>query len=395
MPELSFVLPHWLYWAGLLLFPLLAIWLHRRSSAKPRQAVSLTLAYFLLITGGFVGVHRLYLKSRWAAFFVALFVAVLLVNVEARQARDDYSGASNAVSLTESRIARAEKSLKKAEARVARRDNERNRKRVAKEEEKLASAKARIDQVKVEKVASEQNLLFWQGVAEAIGLALLIGILVDALQLPRLVRRANQTEQLPGDEVFSCPVVDEVEAEHDDSKEPFIFNRAISRLNAYAGEFVAYWSIIAVFVYYYEVVARYVFNSPTNWAHEGMFLMFGMQYLMAGGFCLRENAHVRVDVIYSLLSKRTQAMIDVITSLFFFIFMVTLLVTGWIFFHDAYEIGEVSFTEWGIQYWPIKFALPLGAALLLLQGIAQLMKDIAVLRDPEHVALDTATRPEA
>ena len=49
---------------------------------------------------------------------------------------------------------------------------------------------------------------------------------------------------------------------------------------------MAYWSIVAVFVYYYEVISRYVFNSPTNWAHESMFLMFGMQYLIAGGFVL-------------------------------------------------------------------------------------------------------------
>jgi TRAP-type mannitol/chloroaromatic compound transport system permease small subunit len=54
----------------------------------------------------------------------------------------------------------------------------------------------------------------------------------------------------------------------------------------------------------------------------------------------------------------------------------------------------VSFTEWGIQYWPIKFALPAGAVLLLLQGTAQLIKDVAALRNPELIALDTETRPE-
>jgi len=394
MPELSFVLPHWMYWAGLLLFPLLAMWLHRRSQGRARQPVSPILAYFLLITGGFVGVHRLYVKSRWAAFFALLFVAVLVVNIEARQARDDFSGAANAVSLNESRIARAEKSVAKAEQRLQRRNNERNRKRLTEARVKLADAQSKVATVAEEKIAAQARLDRWEGMAQAIGLALLAGILVDALLLPKLVRRCNEREQLPDEEGFSCPAVDIVEAEHDDSKEPLLFNRMISRLNARAGEFVAYWSIIAVFVYYYEVVARYVFNSPTNWAHEGMFLMFGMQYLIAGGFCLRENAHVRVDVIYAQLSRRTQAMIDVITSVFFFIFMVTLLVTGWIFFHDAYQIGEVSFTEWAIQYWPVKFALPAGAILLLLQGIAQLVKDIAVLRDPEHFALDNQTRAE-
>jgi TRAP-type mannitol/chloroaromatic compound transport system permease small subunit len=383
-----------MYWAGLVLFPLAAFWMHSRYQGPAKQAVSPLLAYFLLITGGFVGVHRLYLKSRWALVFVVLFVAVLFVNIEARTARDIMSGAHNAVVLTEARISRAEKNIQKAEGRLQRRDNERNRQRLADAKEKLAEVSGKLAGVQQEQQVAQDSLDRWQGIARGLGLALLIGILIDALLLPRLVRARNAIESPPDPASFSCPGVDDVEAEHDDSKEPFAFNRFVSRLNGKAGEFVAYWSIIAVFVYYYEVMARYVFNSPTNWAHEGMFLMFGMQYLIAGGFCLRENAHVRVDVIYSQLSKLNQARMDVVTSAFFFIFTATLLGTGWIFFHDAYEIGEVSFTEWGIQYWPVKFALPLGAALLMLQGIAQLAKDVAALRNPELIALDTETRPE-
>jgi len=61
---------------------------------------------------------------------------------------------------------------------------------------------------------------------------------------------------------------------------------------------------------------------------------------------------------------------------FFFIFIGTFLVTGYRFAADAVNVGEHSFTEWGIQYWPIKLTLPIGAGLLLLQGIAKLIKDI-------------------
>jgi TRAP-type mannitol/chloroaromatic compound transport system permease small subunit len=67
---------------------------------------------------------------------------------------------------------------------------------------------------------------------------------------------------------------------------------------------------------------------------------------------------------------------NIITSIFFFIFVMTLLITGWIFFYDSWSIREVSFTEWAIQYYPIKFALPLGAVLLMLQGISKLTIDI-------------------
>ena len=393
MPELSFVLPHWLYWSGLLLFPLVASFLYRRSLGRTEdKPVSLALGYFLLLTGGFLGVHRLYLKSRWAVAFILVFVAVLAVNIETREAREIHSEAINGINLAELKISRSEKAIRKAEARLEARDSERARQKLEDARAELAEAQTRLDEATAEEQLTQAEYDGWKRVASGLGLLLLLGILADALLMPRMVRQRNRLESThPDDEGFHCPVV---EQEHDDSREPLLFNRTISRVNGFAGEFVAYWSIIAVFVYYYEVIARYVFNSPTNWAHEAMFLMFGMQYLIAGGFCLRENAHVRVDVIYSQLPKRSQAIMDVVTSVFFFIFVITLLTTGWIFFYDSYAINEVSFTEWGIQYWPIKFALPLGAVLLLAQGISQLVKDIAALRQPDIVDLDTEIRPE-
>ena len=136
----------------------------------------------------------------------------------------------------------------------------------------------------------------------------------------------------------------------------------------WTGEFSAYWAVLAVFAFYYEVIARYVFNSPTNWVHESMFLMFGAQYMLAGAYAYRDETHVRVDIVYSKLSMRGRAICDVITSVFFFLFVGTMLVTGWRFASDAMGVGEASFTEWGIQYWPIKLVIPIGAALLLLQG---------------------------
>ncbi|MGB0720905.1 MAG: TRAP transporter small permease subunit [Gammaproteobacteria bacterium] len=393
MPELSFVLPHWLYWGGLIVFPLFALFMVRRAEQRrslpnaEQGPVSLLVAYLFLLVGGFVGCHRLYLKSYWALAFIALFTAVLLVNVEARNARDNVSNAHGAYTMTESRLARAERSLEKAERRLQRRDSDRNRKRVDSEREKITDARKQMDVRKIEWDEAEAVAHDWNTLSRNLGLAILALLIVDALLLPSLVRRRNALEKgEPTEPGFVCPAVEE---EVDVSREKFLFNRVVGRINGFAGEVAAYWSVIAVFVYYYEVIARYVFNSPTNWAHEAMFLMFGMQYLLAGGYALREGAHVRVDVIYTNLSTRTKAILDLITSVAFFIFVTTLLVTGWIFFHDALEIQEVSFTEWGIQYYPIKFALPLGAALLMLQGIAQLLNDIDTVLHPPPDDPDT------
>jgi TRAP-type mannitol/chloroaromatic compound transport system permease small subunit len=110
-----------------------------------------------------------------------------------------------------------------------------------------------------------------------------------------------------------------------------------------------------------------------------MFLMFGMQYMLAAGFALREDSHVRVDVIYLHLPDRAKAFIDLITSIFFFIFAIALFWTGWIFAADSIRVWEVSFTEWAIQYWPVKVTLVIGPLLLFLQGFARLIKEVVII----------------
>ncbi len=376
MPELSFVLPHWLYWGSLILFPLITLLLYRRVRGNNADAAaSMSLAYILLLTGGFIGLHRLYLKSKWSVIFIVIFIGILMVNVELRETRNQRSLADNEVTVSEYKIQRFEKALAKGKSNA---------------EQNLQQSRQRLDAALQQQVIANDKQLFWDRVSQGLGGLVLVLLLVDAVCLPKLVRGCNENEEPIPAENFQCPLL---EQEHDDTKEPFLFSRVISRINGITGEFVAYWSLIAVGVYYYEVMARYVFNSPTNWAHESMFLMFGMQYLLAGGFVLREGAHVRVDVLYTRFSTRGKAIVDLLTSIFFFIFMAALLSSGWTFFMDSFNVQEVSFTEWAIPYWPIKFALPLGAILLLLQGIAILARDIAIVFNPSILELDDNRHP--
>lgn len=172
--------------------------------------------------------------------------------------------------------------------------------------------------------------------------------------------------------------------------------RAIDKLSLFTGVFVAYWTVIAVVVYFYEVIARYFFNSPTNWAHESMFLMFGMQYILAGAYAYHHDAHVRVDLFYAKASPRAKAALDIITSFAFLIFILAFLWTSWTFFAASMDqdraffatgwYNEVSFTEWAVAYYPVKFSLVLGGILLALQGLSRLIKDIQVfvLEDMLH-----------
>ncbi|MGM0984394.1 MAG: TRAP transporter large permease subunit [Pseudomonadota bacterium] len=205
-------------------------------------------------------------------------------------------------------------------------------------------------------------------------LPLVVMFLVD-----RSFRRGGT---ISGGDTAEVPAGQEVEVTYQPPGN--LFTNVVDRISGFSGRYVAYWALIAPFIFTYEVLVRYAFNSPTNWAHESMTLMFGMQYLIAGAYALREGGHVRVDILYQRAKPLNRAALDLVTSIFFFIFTIALLSTGWKFFSqsvsDAYFFGssyanETSFTEWAIQFYPVKFMLFFGALLLLLQGIGQLLRD--------------------
>jgi TRAP-type mannitol/chloroaromatic compound transport system permease small subunit len=156
------------------------------------------------------------------------------------------------------------------------------------------------------------------------------------------------------------------------------FEKLLDWISDRSGLFVALWSVMAVFAYTYEVVARYLFNMPTIWVHESSFLLFGMQYMMAGAYGLLHGSHVRVDVLYTKLSQRKQAALSVITSVFFFVFIFAMMGTAYRFFFESLAQDERSVETWQVQYWPVKGMMLLGACLILLAGISRLIKDIRI-----------------
>jgi TRAP-type mannitol/chloroaromatic compound transport system permease small subunit len=160
--------------------------------------------------------------------------------------------------------------------------------------------------------------------------------------------------------------------------------RVLDWLSEQSGVFVALWTVNAVCAYFFEVVSRYIFNAPTIWVHQASYLMFGMQYLLAGGFALLHGDHVRVDVLYVKLPKRGRAGTDVFTSIFFFICALALLGSSWRFFVDAVGMFEVTEETWRVQLYPVKGAMVLGAVLLVLSGLSKLLKDLQLFRRVEE-----------
>ncbi len=367
LPSLTFALPHVAYWGGIIVFPLIAMYLVRREMAQGTipGKVALPMAYMLWLVGGIVGLHRFYLRAPRLAFaYIVPFVGILYGNEQIWTAREGTSSARHNLSGAEFDIQRLGKAVEKGLEGAT---------------EKLAKAEQALGPAQMKLAETNQILDQWQAFVGGMGLVIFVLLVIDAVLLPRLYRRCLDIEaREPSDQKVSDLEPPTVTAPRRDIHNPVV--DFIDWINGWVGEFIAYWSVMAVFVYFYEVLARYVFNSPTNWAHEGMFLMFGMQYLLAGGYAAREDAHVRVDIIYEQLSERAKAVTDIVTSIFFFIFTGTLLVTGTIFVLDAISVWEVSFTEWSIQYWPVKCSITIGALLIILQGVAKLIRDVIYFR---------------
>ncbi len=370
MPSLHFVLPHWLYWGTLLVFPLVAWFLVARQRRRGApQGPSLFIAYLFWLCSGFVGLHRFYLKSLWGFAFIPVFLIILHFNGQIRDAREDVSRTRAALESAHTQANRA-KPLPGVEVTPERAQ------RYAAAQAAEAKAKADFEAMEEELNSRTQMSRLFAGVLGAM-------LIIDAALLPGLTRRTREREAAmqPAVPAEMLPADVPLAGTHEDPTMGMHtrITDALEWINIRSGEFVAYWAVISVFVYYYEVIARYVFNSPTNWVHESMFLMFGMQYMLAGAYAYREDQHVRVDVFYSKFSPRGKALADVITSVFFFIFILTMLWTGSKFALDAINNSEVSFTEWGVQYWPVKLMIPVGAALMALQGLSKLIKDIVFL----------------
>jgi TRAP-type mannitol/chloroaromatic compound transport system permease small subunit len=370
MPTLNFVLPHWMYWGGLLVFPAVAMYLvaRQRRNGDPREPIAFT-AYLFWLTAGFAGIHRFYLKSWWGFLYLPLLVAVIYCNAAVREEREDVSRTFAALEQAQGALRGAQDDVSRSAQGAGAADN------VA-----VAKAQEALREPAAEYRAAKAVYDHWFDLSRDFAIAIAVLLLVDVFLIPGMVRRRREMEPpLAPLAVHAMPLHEQGTAEDPTLGFHTRFTDAIEWVNVKAGEYVAYWAVISVFVYYYEVTARFLFNSPTNWVHESMFLMYGMQYMISGAYAYREDQHVRVDVLYTKLSPRGKAIADIISSVFFFIFALTLLWTGGRFAMDAVNNHETSFTEWGIQYWPVKLMMPIGAALLVLQGVSKLIKDIVFI----------------
>ncbi len=157
--------------------------------------------------------------------------------------------------------------------------------------------------------------------------------------------------------------------------------RAIDRINETAGRVVIWLVLAATLISATNALARYGFNLSSNAWLEIQWYLFGAIFLLAAGYTLKHNGHVRIDVFYGRCTPRAQAWIDLVGTLAALLPLCGLMVwLSWPGFVESWRSGEVSPDAGGLIRWPVRLIIPLGFALLGLQGIAEAIKRVAFLR---------------
>ena len=156
--------------------------------------------------------------------------------------------------------------------------------------------------------------------------------------------------------------------------------RLIDALTERIGSLVIWLVLAATLISAGNALARYTLGESSNAWLEIQWYLFGAMFLLAAGYTLKHNGHVRIDILYNRLGPRGQAWIDLVGSLVFLLPMAVLLAwLSWPMAHEAWVTHERSPDAGGLLRWPVKLLLPVGFGLLTLQGVAEVIKRLGVL----------------
>jgi len=159
---------------------------------------------------------------------------------------------------------------------------------------------------------------------------------------------------------------------------------AVDRLSTFMGQAFAWTIVLLTFGISWEVFSRYVLNEPHDWALNGQIMLYGTLFMMAGAYTLAKNNHVRGDVLYGFFRPRTQATIDLVLYVLFFLpGIVALTWAGWTYAQESFAIREKTFSATPLPLYPFKFIIPLAGFLLLLQGLVEIVRCIQCIHGGE------------
>lgn len=157
-------------------------------------------------------------------------------------------------------------------------------------------------------------------------------------------------------------------------------SRGVDALNEWVARWVIWLVLIVTLISAGNAIVRKIFNTSSNGLLEIQWYLFSAIFLLCAGYTLLRNAHVRIDIVSNRLGPRAAAYIDIFGTLFF-LFPAAFAITwfSWGVFLEAWQSGEVSANQGGLIFWPARLMVPVGFALLILQGFSELIKRVGFL----------------
>jgi len=162
--------------------------------------------------------------------------------------------------------------------------------------------------------------------------------------------------------------------------------RSIDQLSEWSGKGFSYLVWIGALMLSWEVVSRYLFDSPTIWAHGYSQRLFGSYFIMVGAFTLLRGGHVRIDLITSQFSYRVRKAFDLLNYAFLMMWGYVLITEGWRFFMSSWELKEADEMALAHPVYPVKFLLVVGAVLITLQAVSFFIQSlISMVKGEDYV----------
>jgi len=156
----------------------------------------------------------------------------------------------------------------------------------------------------------------------------------------------------------------------------------VDRLSTFIGKLFAWLVVVLTVLISWEVFSRYALNKPHAWVLDAQIMLYGTLFMTAGAYTLSKNGHVRGDVLYGFFQPRTQATIDLVLYIVFFLpGIVAMTWAGWTYANESLVIREQTFSAEPLPLYPFKFVIPLAGAILLLQGLVEIARCVICLRE--------------
>ncbi len=157
--------------------------------------------------------------------------------------------------------------------------------------------------------------------------------------------------------------------------------RGIDRLNEFIGKWVAWLILVSILISAGNAVIRKAFNTSSNAWLELQWYLFGAAFLLAAAYTLKQNEHIRIDIVYGMFSRRVQHWIDLLGHIFFLMPFVILMIVYFVpYVSLSFRSGEMSSSAGGLIIWPAKAMLLIGFIQLGLQGVSEIIKKVAIMR---------------